>query len=214
MIDLHTHTIFSDGVLIPAELARRAEHKGYEIIGMTDHGDMSNIDFVIPRLVSAAEALNQVLNIKIIPGIEITHVPPALIAATISKSRELGAKVVIVHGETIAEPVAPGTNQAAIAAGADILAHPGLISEADVRAAKENNVLLEITARKGHSLTNGHVARLCEKLGTKMVINTDSHAPGDLITDEQAKQVVCGAGLSEEAFADMQQNAARLVSTP
>ena len=214
MIDLHTHTIFSDGVLIPAELARRAEHKGYEIIGMTDHGDMSNIDFVIPRLVSAAEALNQVLNIKIIPGIEITHVPPALIAATISKSRELGAKIVIVHGETIAEPVAPGTNQAAIAAGADILAHPGLISEADVRAAKENNVLLEITARKGHSLTNGHVARLCEKLGTKMVINTDSHAPGDLITDEQAKQVVCGAGLSREAFADMQQNAARLVSTP
>ena len=214
MIDLHTHTIFSDGVLIPAELARRAEHKGYEIIGMTDHGDMSNIDFVIPRLVSAAEALNQVLNIKIIPGIEITHVPPALIAATISKSRELGAKIVIVHGETIAEPVAPGTNQAAIAAGADILAHPGLISEADVRAAKENNVLLEITARKGHSLTNGHVARLCEKLGTKMVINTDSHAPGDLITDEKAKQVVCGAGLSEEAFADMQQNAARLVSTP
>ena len=214
MIDLHTHTIFSDGVLIPAELARRAEHKGYAIIGMTDHGDMSNIDFVIPRLVSAAEALNQVLNIKIIPGIEITHVPPALIAATISKSRELGAKIVIVHGETIAEPVAPGTNQAAIAAGADILAHPGLISEADVRAAKENNVLLEITARKGHSLTNGHVARLCEKLGTKMVINTDSHAPGDLITDEKAKQVVCGAGLSEEAFADMQQNAARLVSTP
>ena len=120
----------------------------------------------------------------------------------------------IVHGETIAEPVAPGTNQAAIAAGADILAHPGLISEADVRAAKENNVLLEITARKGHSLTNGHVARLCEKLGTKMVINTDSHAPGDLITDEQAKQVVCGAGLSGEAFADMQQNAARLVFTP
>ncbi len=214
MIDLHTHTIFSDGVLIPAELARRAEHKGYEIIGMTDHGDMSNIDFVIPRLVSAAEALNQVLNIKIIPGIEITHVPPALIAATISKSRELGAKVVIVHGETIAEPVAPGTNQAAIAAGADILAHPGLISEADVRAAKKNNVLLEITARKGHSLTNGHVARLCEKLGTKMVINTDSHTPGDLITDEQAKQVVFGAGLSGEAFADMQQNAARLVSTP
>ncbi|MEZ4549059.1 MAG: histidinol phosphate phosphatase domain-containing protein [Desulfobacterales bacterium] len=107
MIDLHTHTIFSDEVLIPAELARRAEHKGYEIIGMTDP-DMSNIDFVIPRLVSAAEALNQVLNIKIIPGIEITHVPPALIAATISKSGELGAKVVIVHGETIAEPRGTG----------------------------------------------------------------------------------------------------------
>jgi histidinol phosphatase-like PHP family hydrolase len=212
MIDLHTHTIFSDGVLIPAELARRAEHRGYTMIGMTDHGDMSNIDFIVPRLVAVAAALNPVLKITIVPGIEITHVPPSLIAETISRSRELGAEIVVVHGETIAEPVAPGTNRAAIDAGADILAHPGLISEADVRAAKDRNVLLEITARKGHSLTNGHVARLCEKLGAKMVINTDSHAPGDLITDLLARDVVRGAGLPEEAFAAMQKNAAALIS--
>ena len=140
MIDLHTHSIFSDGVLIPAELSRRAEHKGLQVIGITDHGDLSNIDFIIPRLVAVAEELNPVLNIKIIPGIEITHVPPSLIAATIAKSRDLGAKIVIVHGETIAEPVAKGTNRAAIDAGADILAHPGLISEADVKAAKDFSV--------------------------------------------------------------------------
>ena len=121
MIDLHTHTIFSDGVLIPSELARRAEYKGLRVIGITDHGDLSNIDFVIPRLVAVAEELNPILNIKIVPGIEITHVPPALIAKTIAKSRELGAKIVIVHGETIAEPVAKGTNRAAIDARAQAL---------------------------------------------------------------------------------------------
>jgi len=211
MIDLHTHSIFSDGVLIPAELARRAEHKGLSAIGITDHGDCSNIDFIIPRLVAIAEELNPVLNIRIIPGIEITHVPPSLIADTIVKSRALGAKIVIVHGETIVEPVAQGTNRAAIDAGADILAHPGLISEADVRAAKDQNVLLEITARKGHSLANGHVARLAEKIGTKMVINTDTHAPDDLIDDELAKQVILGAGLSVEYFVKMQDNAAALI---
>lgn len=211
MIDLHSHTIFSDGVLIPAELARRAEHRGLSVIGITDHGDLSNIDFIIPRLVAVAEGLNPLLSIKIIPGIEITHVPPSLIADTIVKSRALGAKIVIVHGETIVEPVAKGTNRAAIDAGADILAHPGLIAEADVRAAKEKNVLLEITARKGHSLTNGHVARLSEKIGAKMVINTDTHAPGDLIDDELAKQVICGAGLSIDYFDAMQKNAAVLI---
>ncbi|HEY3347739.1 MAG TPA: PHP domain-containing protein, partial [Nitrospirota bacterium] len=47
MIDLHTHTLFSDGVLIPAELVRRAEVKGYEAIGLTDHADSSNIDFIV-----------------------------------------------------------------------------------------------------------------------------------------------------------------------
>lgn len=213
MIDLHTHSIFSDGVLIPAELARRAEHKGYEAIGMTDHGDMSNIDFIIPRLAAIAAELNPVLKIKIIPGIEITHVPPSLIAATIAKARDLGAKIIVVHGETIVEPVAPGTNRAAIDAGADILAHPGLICEADVLAAKDKNVLLEITARKGHSLANGHVARLAEKLGAKMIINTDSHAPGDLIDDSLATQVVCGAGLSENFFAKMQENASALIQS-
>ncbi len=211
MIDLHSHSIFSDGVLIPAELARRAEHKGLQAIGITDHGDLSNIDFIIPRLVAVAEALNPVLHIQIIPGIEITHVPPSLIGDTIAKSRDLGAKIVLVHGETIAEPVAKGTNRAAIDAGVDILAHPGLISEADVRTAKDKNVLLEITARQGHSLTNGHVARLAEKNGTKMIINTDTHAPGDLIDDEAAKQIIHGAGLNEAYFVKMQENAAALI---
>ena len=212
MIDLHTHTIFSDGVLIPAELARRAEHKGLRVIGITDHGDLSNIDFVIPRLVAVSEELNPVLGIRIIPGIEITHVPPALIAKTVRRARELGAAIVIVHGETIAEPVAPGTNRAAIDAGADILAHPGLITEDEVLSAKDHNVLLEISARHGHSLTNGHVARLAEKTGANMVINTDSHAPGDLIDEEQARRVIRGAGLPESSFAILQENAAALIA--
>ncbi len=207
MIDLHTHTIFSDGELIPAELARRAEAKGVKAIGMTDHGDFSNMDFILPRLIQLAEKLNPVLSIKIIPGIEITHVPPDLIATAVKKAKELGARIVIVHGETIVEPVAPGTNRAAISAGVDILAHPGLITEAEMQAAKDQNVLIEISARRGHSLTNGHVAHLAEKVGTKLVINTDAHSPGDLIDRETAVKIVLGAGLTVQAFARMQENA-------
>lgn len=211
MIDLHMHTVFSDGVLIPAELARRAEHKGLTQIAITDHGDLSNLDFIIPRMLAVTEELNAVMSIQILAGIEITHVPPVRIPATIRRARDLGAQIVIVHGETIVEPVAPGTNRAAIDGGADILAHPGLISEAEVQAAKTNDVLLEITARKGHSLTNGHVARLAEKIGAKMVINTDSHAPGDLIDNYLARQIVRGAGLTEADFSIMQANAAALM---
>ena len=36
---------------------------------------------------------------------------------TEASSRELGAKIVVVHGETVAEPVEPGNNRAAIEAG-------------------------------------------------------------------------------------------------
>ena len=208
MIDLHAHSIFSDGALIPAELARRAEHKGLTAIGITDHGDFSNIDFIIPRVLGVAETLNRVMRIHVIPGIEITHVPPDLYAEIVAKARELGAKIVIAHGETIAEPVAPGTNYAAIKAGVDVLAHPGLISEECMMAAHEQGILIEISARKGHCLTNGHVAAMAKDVGARMVINTDAHAPEDLIDSNMARRVVSGAGLGEEDFVEMQKNAA------
>lgn len=215
MIDLHTHTVFSDGVLIPSELVRRAQHMGHSGIGITDHVDTSNIDFVVPNIVRAAQELNSVLTgIRVIPGVELTHIPPEHIARLAERARSLGAQIVLVHGETIVEPVMPGTNLAALNAHVDILAHPGLISEAEVRLAKEKGILLEITTRSGHSLTNGHVAKLAKGIGAKMVVNTDTHTPSDLRDRERAMAVVRGAGLSEGDFNDMQQNAARLCKIP
>jgi putative hydrolase len=211
LIDLHAHTIFSDGELIPSELVARAEALGLKAIAITDHGDGSNIDFIIPRIVSVSEELNRVMRIRVIPGIEITHLPPALIGSAVAKARALGAAIVVMHGETIVEPVAPGTNEAAIKAGVDVLAHPGLISRELVVEARERKVLLEITARKGHSLTNGHVARLAREIGAGLVIDTDSHSPGDLIDEATAEKIVRGAGLTEDDFRVMQENAARFI---
>ena len=211
MIDLHTHSIFSDGVLIPSELVRRAEVLGIKTIGITDHADASNLDFIIPRIVAVAGRLNRVNHIKTVPGIELTHIPPSQIGTLAEQARSLGAKIVVVHGETIAEPVVPGTNQAALSADIDILAHPGLISEEEAVMAAEKGILLEISARKGHSLTNGHVAKLARKNGAELVLNTDAHEPSDLITEQQARQIVLGAGLSQDDFERMQKNAESLI---
>lgn len=208
MIDLHTHTFFSDGELVPSELVRRAQHKGLTGIAITDHGDTSNIDFIIPRIASVAEDLNQVLSgIRVIPGIELTHVPPALIPDAAARSRSLGAKIVVVHGETLAEPVAPGTNAAALDADVDLLAHPGLITPELVEKAARKSILLEITARKGHNLANGHLARLALDCGAALAVNTDAHAPVDLMDADFALAVVCGAGLTKADFKAMQKNA-------
>lgn len=211
MIDLHTHSIFSDGVLVPSELVRRAEVLGVRAIGITDHGDASNVSFIIPRLVTVCQELNRVNQIKAFPGIELTHVPPSQIGALAEQSRSLGARIVVVHGETIAEPVAPGTNRAALDADIDILAHPGFISVEDVMTAAKKGVFLEITARKGHSLTNGYVAQLAKEHGARMVLNSDAHAPSDLVTLQWAKKVAMGAGLTETEFEGMQENAESLL---
>lgn len=210
MIDLHTHTLFSDGVLAPSELIRRAEVKGLRAIGIMDHGDMSDIERIIPSVVRACEENNKFRKIRAIPGIEITHLPPPLIGKYVTLARRLGAKIVVVHGETPVEPVEAGTNRAAIEAGVDILAHPGLISEEDARLAAERGTFLEITARGGHSLGNGHVVRMAEKFGAGLVLNTDAHAPGDLIDLAFAEVVAMGAGLSRERYAKLRSDMERL----
>ena len=51
--DLHTHTVYSDGELIPAELVRRAMVLGHDVIAITDHVDMTNVEFVVTNLVKA-----------------------------------------------------------------------------------------------------------------------------------------------------------------
>jgi putative hydrolase len=211
MIDLHTHSLFSDGELAPAELIRRFEVAGYRAVAITDHGDRSNIDLIIPRLAAFCEENNSRGGMRVIPGIELTHIPPESIPALVSRSRELGAKLVVVHGETIVEPVAPGTNRMAIESSADILAHPGLITEDDVVLAKKHSVYLELTSRKGHSLTNGHVARLAKKTGALMVLNSDAHAPGDIWPAAHLQDLVVGAGLTGDDYHTMVKNAEQIV---
>jgi putative hydrolase len=211
MVDLHTHSLFSDGELLPSELVRRLENMGYSCVAITDHVDLSNLDFVIPRLIKVARDLNQRQSVKVIPGAEITHVPPGLIESLVKKTRQLGAEIVLAHGETIIEPVAKGTNRAAILSGVDILAHPGLIEVEDLRLATERGVYLEISARHGHSFTNGYVASRAKEFGARLVLNSDAHSPHDLMTRQFAQMVAHGTGLGENAFEEMLGNSRDLI---
>ena len=209
MIDLHTHSLLSDGELLPSELVRRAEVMGYRAIAITDHSDASNIDFVIERIVNVCNELKAA--IPVIPGVELTHIPPRQIGQMVKRARDLGARLVLVHGETVVEPVSQGTNRAAIEAGVDILAHPGLLTPEDAMLAAEKGVCLELTARKGHSLSNGHVASVAKKIGVDMVLNTDTHSPSDIISDDMAVRIVVGAGLTEGDFRVITKNAEKIL---
>jgi len=211
MIDLHTHTFASDGELGPAELVRRAAVAGYRALAITDHADQSNVVSQLRQLRPVVEELGDANGLCLLAGVELTHVPPKQIAAVVALARANRAQLVLVHGETIVEPVIAGTNRAAIEAGVDILAHPGLISAEDVQLAAEKGVFLEITTRKGHSLTNGHVAKMAEKYGAKLVVNNDAHAPGDLVSLEMARKIARGAGLTEAQFEAACQNSFALV---
>jgi histidinol phosphatase-like PHP family hydrolase len=198
-IELHSHTFFSDGDLLPSELVRRAIVCGFEALAIADHADASNLEQVISRIRGFIREQGSGFDLTIIPALELTHIPPAQIAGLAHRAKELGAGLVVVHGETIVEPVAPGTNRAAVECpDVDILAHPGLITEEEAELAVRHGVHLELTGRRGHSLTNGHVAQIARRAGALLVVNNDAHSPDDLIDLETARRVARGAGLTEE----------------
>lgn len=194
MFDLHTHSIFSDGELMPSEMVRRMASIGNEGFAITDHADFSNISHILSNLLKLRDFDYE---IEFLVGVEITHVPPKLIGRAVELAWKEGAEIVVVHGETIAEPVAEGTNSSALDEEINILAHPGLIKDEDAEKARENKIFLEISARKGHCLANGHVARVAEKFSCDLVINTDMHSPSDIINSEVAKKILLGSGVKE-----------------
>ena len=181
--DLHTHTVFSDGELIPAELVRRAMVLGHDVIAITDHVDMTNVEFVASNVAKAV----------------ITHVPPSKIDHVAKLARKSGAEWIVVHGETVTEPVAPGTNRASVEnPEIDVLAHPGFITLEEAQIAKDTGVLLEVSGRAGHNITNGHVVNMARAVGADMVVDSDTHAPENLMDDAAARTVAFGAGMTKE----------------
>ena len=184
-------------MLLPSEIARRYEEKGYEIIAVTDHCDYSNIKNTLTAIVNFCRHWPRDSKIKILPGVELTHIPPEQFRPLVKFARNQRARIVIGHGESPVEPVIKGTNRAALLAGVDILAHPGDITENDALLAKEKGVFLELTARRGHSQGNSHVAKIARSIGANLIINNDAHNPQDIIPPVELRKVALTAGLSE-----------------
>lgn len=99
-IDFHTHSTFSDGVLTPQALVRRAASRGVTLLSLTDHDETGG-------LTEAVQTASE-LNIRLIPGVEISvdwdghtlHVlgldidpqAPALAQGLVSSRRERGER--------------------------------------------------------------------------------------------------------------------------
>lgn len=201
LYDFHTHTFHSDGVLSPIELIRRAFVKGYSAIAITDHVALGSLGRVINETSDDCALARAHWNILAIPGVELTHLPPQAISEVAQKAKEMGARLVIVHGETSTEPVEQGTNLAAVQSPyVDILAHPGLITTEEAALAAQNNVFIELTSRTGHSATNAHVALISQKAQARLLVNSDAHNEDDLLTPALAEAVLHQAGLGEHHY--------------
>lgn len=211
MFDLHTHSLLSDGVLLPSEIAVRYAHLGYRAIAITDHVDYSNIEVVIKGIRNFTQHWPKNSFIKVLPGVELTHLPLNQFKPLAKYARKQGIKIIVAHGETLAEPVIKGTNCAALEADIDILSHPGLITEKDVLLAKKKKIFLEVTTRRGHSKTNSHVVKQALKLKANLILNTDSHKPENIISQGAIIKNAVKAGLNRKDISDIYKNVGRFL---
>ena len=196
--DFHTPTFLSDGVLSPIELIRRAIVKGYRAIGIADHVGAATMERVIRELKRDCELAAKHWNFQAFAGVELTHVPAESVAELAAEAKRMGASHVVVHGETLVEPVEPGTNLAAVnCTDVDILAHPGMLTEDEALLVTANDVFIELTAKEGHSLSNGHVVRDTQS-GMMCLVNSDAHFPDQILTPDFARSVALGAGVPQE----------------
>jgi histidinol phosphatase-like PHP family hydrolase len=210
--DFHTHSFLSDGVLSPIELIRRAAVAGYRTIAVTDHVGPGNLEFVLEQLRKDCALVRAHWEIVAIPGVEITHVPAAAIATLARRAREAGAAVIAVHGETVTEPVEPGTNRAAVDCDdVDVLAHPGLLDLDDAKRAAARGCFIEVSGRRGHALANGHVVKTALAAGARMLCNSDAHEPADLLSEGYILTVLRGAALPESERATVVEDNPRIL---
>lgn len=191
LYDFHTHTFHSDGVLSPIELIRRAFVQGYSAIAITDHVAIGSLGRLIKEISDDCALARAYWDILAIPGVELTHVPPQAISEMAKRAKEMGAWLVIVHGETPAEPVEKGTNFAAVQSPyVDILAHPGLLTVEEASLAAQNNIFIELTARKNHSAANSHVASVSQKAKARLLVSSDAHNENDLLTSSLVESII------------------------
>lgn len=213
LYDFHTHTMLGDGVLSPVELIRRAIVAGYGALGISEHCGMGMMARLLSEVRADCELAHKHWGFLALPGVELTHVPAGAVAELAAEARRLGAAFVVVHGESPIEPVEPGTNLAAACCPeVDILAHPGLLDEETAAAAAANGVFLEITAKFGHNAGNGRVVEMARRAGARLLLGSDAHEPGHLLSHDYALTVLLGAGLSpEEASQVIEANAREML---
>lgn len=64
VVDLHTHSLCSDGALSPADLVARAHAAGVQVLALTDHDSVTGVP-------EAAQAASE-LGMQLLPGLELS----------------------------------------------------------------------------------------------------------------------------------------------
>lgn len=194
--DVHSHTVFSDGVNTLEEMVNKARELGYEYIGISDHAPSvsargyKEVEAIISSTKDKLAKINAThKDIKVLYGYEINILADAQISLPDELIKELDYAIASIHGaftqdrETITKRLIAAAENPYI----NIIGHPSgrLINEraaydvdwrAFLTAVKDNNKLIEINSQPNRlDLTEDLVFEAITR-GIDLIINTDAHA--------------------------------------
>lgn len=195
--DLHMHSTVSDGTASMEEMARAAKEKGFEYIAMTDHASpMGMVNGIKNTPQSLREYLKKIEqarkkfpDIHILAGSEVDILKDGSLYLPDELLKELDFVIAAIHQNFHDSPEA-NTKRLICACGnpyVHALAHPTtrLLGkrmgiefdvEAVLKAAKENDVWIELNASHERlDLPDVHLKRTKE-LGVKIMIGSDAHS--------------------------------------
>jgi DNA polymerase (family 10) len=196
--DLHVHTKWSDGLESIETMAKAAQKRGYEYLGICDHSKRVRIAHGLdePKLQEQITTIHEVnrelQGIRLLAGVEVEILPDGTLDLSDDVLAETDIVTAALHYGTKAaqNEMTDRLIQAMKNKYVDILAHPlgRIVAQRPAyqvnldelcRAAKRYNVILEINALDRLDLPDSAV-RFAKDKGTRFVINSDAHQSSQL----------------------------------
>ena len=192
--EVHMHTVETDGKCTIAEMAEAAKARGYQYIAITDHSQ--NLAFAngldderaVQHIARIGAANDETDGITIMAGIEVDILAEGELDLSDEVLAQMDVVVASVHSAFNQEPqqMTDRLLRALSNPHVTILGHPtGRLllrrdaypfdMDAILRAAKANNVAMELNAYPDRLDLNDVHLRMAREHGVKIAINTDAH---------------------------------------
>ena len=200
--DFHTHTMYSDGVMVASAIVEVAEARNLAAVAITDHGPELSVGISpskIEAMISDVEIARKDAGIPVLCGIEANVIDPS--GAIDINEQLLGRFDILVVGvhrlswairdrAELARAYLTSITNAMERQRVDVVAHPfrfhgdlaGYLSPDDidvfVELAAERGVAIELNSR--YRAPDENLLRACLRKGVKISIGTDAHTTAEV----------------------------------
>jgi putative hydrolase len=215
--ELHCHTDWSDGGASVLEMASAARARGYEYLAITDHSPrITVVNGLGPERLAAQRRLIEQANLEvegltILQGVEVDINEDGSLDEPDEALAQLDVVIASPHVKLRMEPAAMTERmlRAVEHPHVNVIGHPtgrrpgsrqgaSYDFEAVFRAAAAHGVAMEIDCDPARMDLSPELAQLAASLGCRLSLDSDAHAPDQLLYVDLGLWIARRAGISSD----------------